>query len=483
MELLGFTPDLPVETPGTLADVMGMVPSAKGLKSAPSPITVATLAATCMGAASLVKLDNTSRTFAATNSALYELSSGSWTSVGHTTYSAGSTDRWSFAQYGDVSLVSSKEVRLQQSSTGNFAYVTSAPSASILCIAQNFVFAFNTKDGTAGTSFGDSPDRWWCSALGSYTDWSPAIATQSASGRLTQTPGAITAGKMLGDLVVAYKSRAVYVGVYQGAPEIWRFTEVANFCGAVSNEVVVPIALANGGFMHLFMGQDDFYRFDGSRPAAIPNNLKEWVFQRLDQANAYKSFAVHDIRNSVVRWYFPTGSTVGTCVAFNYKTGRWGRDDRTVQFGFEFIQPGISYDSLGTSYSTYDAFPASSYDQAFAGSQVRQPAIFNSSNVLQTLTGTGGSWSFTTGVFGSEDVYSSVTRVRCRYQSAPTSPQLTNYYSNQLGTGYTADQNVVGDGSKFDLIRSAKWHRFTVSGTGDMEISDFTPIMSLDGDE
>ena len=41
-----------------------------------------------------------------------------------------------------------------------FAPVAGAPKAKILAVLKGFVMAFNTSDAT----YGDSPDRWWCSA-------------------------------------------------------------------------------------------------------------------------------------------------------------------------------------------------------------------------------------------------------------------------------------------------------------------------------
>ena len=38
-------------------------------------------------------------------------------------------------------------------------------------------------------TYGDQPDRWWCCAIGNTSDWTPAVATQCATARLTDAPG------------------------------------------------------------------------------------------------------------------------------------------------------------------------------------------------------------------------------------------------------------------------------------------------------
>jgi hypothetical protein len=92
------------------------------------------LAAECLGAETLTKLDATRRVFAGTASKLYELSGTSWTDVsaGGGTYTLGATSRWCFAQFGDTSLAATIDEVIQSTSSAEFAAISGAPQATVI---------------------------------------------------------------------------------------------------------------------------------------------------------------------------------------------------------------------------------------------------------------------------------------------------------------------------------------------------------------
>src|SRR5256885_749582 len=94
VQLLGYAPDSDPNIIGVLTNASGVVPSLKGMKGAPSPaaVNMATLAATCVGAALLTKLDGTNRLFAGTPTKIYESGVSTWSDVSRSaTYNTGST--------------------------------------------------------------------------------------------------------------------------------------------------------------------------------------------------------------------------------------------------------------------------------------------------------------------------------------------------------------------------------------------------------
>jgi hypothetical protein len=106
------------------------------------------LAAECLGAETLTKLDATRRVFAGTASKLYELSGTSWSDVSAGSYTLGATSRWCFAQFGDTSIAATIDEVIQSTSSGAFAAISGAPQAtvieSVLTSGGGFVLAFNT---------------------------------------------------------------------------------------------------------------------------------------------------------------------------------------------------------------------------------------------------------------------------------------------------------------------------------------------------
>lgn len=478
-KLDGYAPDIDPTTPGVMVNCSSIIPTMKGFAGAPSAVSlgVDALASACQGASVMVKLDDSNRLIAGTGTKLYELSGTSWTDRTRASggdYSLSGDTRWSFAQFGNVSLAVAKSDILQSSTTGAFANVgASIPKASIVETVGQFVFLFDVNDQGSIGPFGDDPQRWWCCAIGDYTDWTPSIANQCASGQLTSSPGPIKAGKRFGDSIVAYKEKSMFLGVYVGPPAVWDFREIPGDAGALGQSVVVNIGTSENP-MHLFMGHDDFFAFDGSRPVRIGTPIRETVYRELNRTYANLSIALHDQTKSLVYFFYCSSgnTTPDKCVVYNYKTGKWGRDDRTVEMVVNYISSGLSYDDLGSSYSTYSDLPSVSYDSSSFTSATPVPAIFNASHVLQTLNGPSVSSSITTGDFGDESISTCLSRVSPRFLTKPSSANMVNYHRRTLGDSLTTDQTTAMDSkARFDVMREDFWHRVRFDFTGPVELA------------
>jgi hypothetical protein len=480
VKLLGYAPDADQTIPGILTNCSGVVPSLKGLKGAPSPADagMATLDATCQGAALLTKLDGTTRLIAGTGKKLQEAGNSTWSNVSRAaTYTTAGTGRWRFAQQANVSLAANGSDTIQASvSSGAFSCVAGAPVAGIVETVGKFVFAANTSANAHGV-------QW--SALGDYTSWSASIATQAGSDTLTATSGSITAARRFGSTIVIYKKNSMFLGVYVGPPTIWEFSLIPGQAGAMSQEVVVNIGTPENP-KHIFMGQDDFYLYDGSKPIPLgTNRVKQQVYGSLLQSRSYACTALHKPNESLVYFYYPTSdSTIpDKCVVYNYRTDQWGVDDRQVEATTDFVASSVTYDGLGSLYATYADFPMLAHDLAFTGSTQISPAVFATSHHLKTLTGPAGATSFTTGDYGNDQKSSTVTKVRARFMQAPTTARLTHYYRNNLGDSLTTGTATDISNGAFDFVWDAKWHRLQWNLTGDWEMSVFTPDFTGSGSE
>lgn len=472
---------------GVLTNCTNLVPTVRGMEAAAMPVSVnqTAMASVCQGAAVVKKPDNTTRLLAGTATKLYEGQSGQWTVIGRAaTYTLSTDSRWRFVQFGAVTLASNENDTIQFSSaTGAFADISAAPKAAIVETVNNFVFAFDTNDGT----FGDNPDGWWCCALGNYLSWTPSITTQAARGNLTSSPGKITAGKRFGSQIIAYKQQAMYVGTYQGAPNPWDFQEVQGLAGALSQEVVVNVGTPEQP-MHIFMGYDNFYSFDGGRPLPIGNFLKDVVFNsELNRAYQHLVTALHDPVKQRIYFYYPSGANTQptACVVYNYKTQMWGRDDRTIEAVIDYISTtNITYDDVGTYYATYDSFPDRGYDTLFLSSSQPVPAIINSSHIIQSLTGVPTSCTLTSGDVGDPSQFTLLKRVEPVFITAPMSGSMVNYYRNVMGVAMTTDSGATMDSNyRFDVLREAKWHRVNMEFMGRMEMATFNFIGEVSGFE
>ena len=485
----GYAPDLDPRTPGVLTNCAALIPSIRGMKGAPTPVAtpLAALAAACTGAAILEKTDGSTRLIAGTTTELFEAGVSTWNTVTAASgdYSGAAAVTWDFAQFGDTTIAVNKNDIVQTSDSSVFANAsTTAPKASIVETANNFVILFDVFDQGGIYDSADRTNGWWTAGRGGTTVWTPSVANECYTGELSSTPGPVIAGKRFGDQVIAYKEFSMFRGYYLGS-QGWQFDEIPGEAGAISKRAVINVGTTDNP-LHLIMGPFDFWIYDGSRPRSIGSDLKDTIFAELDRANRKSVKTLHSKQLNVVYWFYPVsgGTTPDKCVVYNYKTGKWGRDDRTIEEVTDYIDSGITWDSLGDDFSTWDDLFATTWDESFLQSGLATPAIFDTSHNLKTLSGVAGTTSMTTGDYGSVQRYSTVTRVTPIYITYPDSGQLTHSYRNVIGESLTSD-SAIGNNSKgeFDVLRSAPWHRDTIQFSGAVEIAGLNVELSVDGDE
>lgn len=470
--IVGFAPDADMTAPGVLMNCEHLIPYESGMKGAPSPVSalVDTLASACTGAAVVVLLDGTRRIFAGTNTHLYELVGTSWTDRSSATYTGSSDTRWSFAQFGNTTIASNLADAMQSSASGSFAAISGAPKAKIVVSASNnFVIAFNTVDGTYGTS----PDRWWCCAQNDQTDWTPAVSTLATTGRLTSVEGPIEAALPLGDYVIAYKKRALFIGSFAGSPVVWQWQVInAGECGICGPEAICDI-----GGTHFFVSDDNFWLFDGTRPVPIGEGvIRKFFNDDCSPAYRYRVKCNFDKQANIVRINYPSNTSSGECdsaIVYHVLRKQFGRDNRTLEAQLNYVSPGVTIDGLDNYSATIDGLPDIGFDSQFWSSGGRVSAYFNGSHQLVTYSGDTSSSSMTTGDVGDDDLVTTIDRLRVRFQQSPSAATATGFYKmnegDSLSTGPTSS---INDG-KFDIRQSGRFHRFTVAMTGNVKISAF----------
>lgn len=476
IKIYGYAPDLNPTIEGVLTDVGCYIPSTNGIVAAPSAVTGTLSAALetgeCLGSALLRSLDNSTRMFAGTATKLYEGSSTAWTdrtrAVGGD-YTGAADNRWRFTQFGNVSIATNKADTMQFSLSGAFANISGGIKAAIVETVNDYIIACDTNEAT----FTNSPNRWWVTP--DYANWTPSIANRIASGILTSSPGPIVGARRFGDNVILYKQRSMYFGTFTGPPTIFAATQVPGEIGAASHEAVVNVG-TDSEPKHIFMGMDDFYLFDGARPIPIGGDIKRKVFSEFAPSYFYRVTSLHDRTNTRIYFYYPSGSNAGAidkCVVYNYRTNRWGRDDRTIEATVDYANYGITYDDFGSLFATYDTNVPYSYDSPFwLSSGTLIPALFNSSHVLQTLSGTPGDCYFTTGDIGDEIVDSVFTRAQPRFLRKPNTATCTNFYKAEIGDSDITDATVSIVNGRFDFRRDARWHKLRFVTNGNSEVSD-----------
>jgi len=487
VQIKGFEPDADPSDPGILTDCDGLIPTLNGVTAIPSNVDVGVdaLASAAASAVSITNLDGTIDIYAASKgtaatSVIYKLSGNTWGNISAAggTYSANTAAQWTFAQYGDTILAAQLGDAIQATSSATASFHTMSLSsgsfkARIIETVLDFAVAFNLDDtNLASGTYGVAADRWICSAAGNVYDWATSIATQSTSGRLTDYPGPITAGKRLGSNLVAYKRESMFFGQYVGAPEVWRWRAVpGEGLGTWGPYSVVNIETA-----HIFWGFDNAYLYDGTRPIPIATNrVASWFFDNLNIAEADKMVGYHDRQNFRVYWFFPSssGPALDRYIAYNYRADRWTQGLKNIQTAFEYLTPSRTYDGLNDIYSatTYNDLPTAPYDNWQLTSSSPLFAVFDTANKIQTINGTPSDSSFTTGVIGTDDKISLIDRVRPRFRTAPSVGTQTHITLDvQGGAETTATMGTSIYRGGFDHVYAGRWHKFKHSYSGNMEI-------------
>jgi len=475
--LAGFAPDADVTTPGVITDCTNFIPYLVGMEGGPSqvvPGSVPTLASDCRNGVVTTKLDDTRRIFAGTATKLYELVSGAWTDQSAGSYTGGTDTRWSFTQFGDSTIASNLTDAMQRSTTGAFAAIASAPKADIVFSVGAFVMALNVNDGTV------KPNGWACCAAFDETTWTPSVTNQANNGLLVATPGKLTAGLRLGEYAVAYKAKSIYLGTYVGSPAVWNWLLVlGGEAGCVGKD-----ALCDIGGAHFFVGDDNIWIFDGTRPKSIADgSVRQWFFNNSNPTYRYKTTCVFDRQNNRVWMFYVSisGSTLDSALVYHVAANKWGRADQSIEAAFNYIQPTPTIDTLTNYSATIDGLPAQGLDSQFWMAGGRFLTVVNTSHQVVTLTGNSTSSNFTTGDGGDDDTVSCLKKLRLRYMTAPTSATVQTYYRMQSGATYTTGSSGAINDGKFDTRQSGRWHKAKFSFTGPVQVTQVEAQYSAAG--
>lgn len=473
-------PDIDETTPGIMKDCEGIIPTSKGFRGAYSPVSagLTAVSAEVNSAAVVTKLDgSTRRTFAGTRTTLEEAGASGWTDRTRTVggaYTGGVDSRWSFAQYGNYTLAANGADVIQVSETTTFADINGAPEATYIAVSEGFIMAANNADTYA--------DEWHCSAYLDYTDWAEAVSTQCTSGRLVGG-GPITGLMKFGSGFVAFKSNSMYLANYVGAPIVWDWEEIKGDVGCPSSHACVSVQ-----DQLFFMGNDDFYIFDGASTISIGKGIREWFFKNINQTYLARTIATYNPITGNVTWhYVSTGNSQNTpdkSVVYNVRTGKWGKFSLTIEAAANYYPAGITYDDLGSHYATYDDLPADiSFDSPFWTANTSSAGVFKTDHILYTLTGVSESSSITMNTIGDDEQFTTMSQIRPRFISPPNSSSISYSYDDIYGDSFTLEGTYSLIDGRYDLLHSSRWHEVKFNFAGNMEIIGVTINLTKDGTE
>jgi hypothetical protein len=86
-----------------------------------------------------------------------------------------------------------------------------------------------------------------------------------------------------------------------------------------------------------------------------------------------------------------------------------------------------------------------------------------------------------TGDNGDDTQFSTIQRVRPRFLKSPLSASLTNYFKNGEGDTVQTGSTISMSDFKFDVLKSARFHRLKMMFTGAVEITGYDIMAKTDG--
>lgn len=194
-------------------------------------------------------------------------------------------------------------------------------AAKSVCVFSSFVHLANTREDA--TRF---PQRWRWSRFNNAEGWSN-VGTYGQAGYadLTDGPDHLMVTRRLGnDYMALYKEHSIHIGQYVGPPTIWARRLVVSNIG-----LRAPGAVADLGDEHIFLGDDNFYVFNGLAVKPIGQAIFNTFIDELDpdKVEMVKAYVIDE--DNEVWFIYPTSGndTPNRMVVYNYISSAWSFRD------------------------------------------------------------------------------------------------------------------------------------------------------------
>ena len=247
------------------------------------------------------------------------------------------------------------------SSSGNYTFSyagSSIPNETYQVIAsaiQEFVIAYGScpyvpgvASGTGLSEFNPMIVRW--SDQGNAYQWIPQVTNQS--GEFLLTNGSYIMGaRATRQEILVWTDSCIYSQQYLGAPYVWGFQVLMDNISVMSPNCMITI-----NNVTYWMGKDRFYMYSG-RVEVLPCALRQYIFDDINQDQAYQVFAGANEAYNEVWWYYVSGESldfsVDRYIIYNYLDRVWyyGTLGRTA-----WMQTGTQQYPIAASYYTNAIF-------------------------------------------------------------------------------------------------------------------------------
>jgi len=210
----------------------------------------------------------------------------------------------------------------------NGPYVPTTTLSVIASDVQRFAIAFGSNPYTPGdpaTTFDPMIVRW-SDQEDAYT-WVPAATNQSGEYKLAGGSTIVTSRTARQEILI-WTDAALFTMQYLGPPYVWGFNLLMD-----NTSIISPNAIASVNNQTFWMGVDKFYVYTG-RVDTLNCTVWQYVFNDINQSQAYQIVSGTNERYSEVWWFYPSANSLvnNRYVIYNHMEKIWyyGTMNRTA---------------------------------------------------------------------------------------------------------------------------------------------------------
>lgn len=159
-------------------------------------------------------------------------------------------------------------------------------------------------------------NRIRASDAGDATGWTPGPASYAYDDDIEGAGNFVSQATSKG-INLIFTQNETYTFEFVDKPNIWETRLLLS-----SDGIIGPKARIEVEESVYWMGQGDFYWYNGASVQKIPNNTcRDYIYQNLNYNAVWKCYCRHDPVRNQVMFYFPIGSAVepDTYMIYNYK--------------------------------------------------------------------------------------------------------------------------------------------------------------------
>lgn len=310
--------------------------AATSYKRFPSLVNYSTnnIGADCRGGGSFRDGSGNVFNFVATNTNLYQLDGGTFTSR-KGSLTGTNTDFWTFTQFGDYVIASNgvddPQYYLMGTST-NFANLSSIATEGT---PPNFRTSGVIRDFLVTGNQSGNTNRVQWSGINDITTWT--AGQKSADYQDLPGSGGEIVAVTSGEVGYVFRQNQIVRMDFVGGATIFRFSVISPNRGAIYGQTV-----CQDNRRVFFYADDGFYEIAGDTINAIgAEKVNRFFDLDLNKAFSDRIVAATDPFNQLALWLYPsvqnTVNTTGICdrlLIYNYATQKWSLSEANASFIF-----------------------------------------------------------------------------------------------------------------------------------------------------